>query len=223
MQIEQSGPRPEAASKVVVDDRGAPRVTTLYRPAKLISHKAEYLCILRDISASGASLRLLHALPSEKDLSLEFECGLRVAVDLVWTSDDTAGVKFRDPVDVQSALGTLSLFPRRDLRFSLPLPVVLTTPRRSLRGRMGNLSREGAMVRCPAFLAIGRAVRLEARGLPPIDAHVRWRKGNRYGFVFANTFPLDVLAQTIFRLQSDCPFLLAPRADYPDAMRERAS
>ena len=38
--------------------RGAERYTVLLRTAKLIAGGAEYLCVLRDISATGVKLRL---------------------------------------------------------------------------------------------------------------------------------------------------------------------
>ena len=51
------------------------------------------------------------------------------------------------------------------------------------------------------MLALGQAVLVEARGLPKIEARVRWRRDGRYGMVFDTTFSLAQLAALIERLQ----------------------
>ena len=45
------------------DMRGAQRFTLLIRTAKLVSETGEFLCIIRDVSATGLRLRLFHDLP----------------------------------------------------------------------------------------------------------------------------------------------------------------
>ena len=50
-------------------------------------------------------------------------------------------------------------------------------------------------------LAIAQTIRIESKGLPDIEAKVRWRKGERYGLIFDTTFRLHDLAEIVHSLQ----------------------
>ncbi len=45
------------------EQRGAPRYTSLIRAAKLVCGQGEFVCVIRDVSATGVSLRTFHRLP----------------------------------------------------------------------------------------------------------------------------------------------------------------
>ena len=53
------------------EQRTAPRFTLLIRAAKLIGPEGEYLCVVRDASESGVSVRLFHPLPATALRALE--------------------------------------------------------------------------------------------------------------------------------------------------------
>ena len=57
------------------DSRITPRFTLLIRAAKLICQQGEFICVIRDISSTGVSLRLFHALPRCDSFVLEFQTG----------------------------------------------------------------------------------------------------------------------------------------------------
>ena len=59
------------------DQRCAPRFTLLIRAAKLVGPDCEYLCVVRDASETGVSVRLFHPLPPEVPFTLELQNGDR--------------------------------------------------------------------------------------------------------------------------------------------------
>ena len=57
------------------DQRGAPRFTSLIRAAKLVCGQGEFVCVIRDVSATGVSLRTFHKLPTDEAIALELQNG----------------------------------------------------------------------------------------------------------------------------------------------------
>ena len=53
--------------------RTEPRISLMLRAAKLAGSKGEFLCILRDVSATGLKARLFHPLPSDSPFTIELE------------------------------------------------------------------------------------------------------------------------------------------------------
>ncbi len=190
---------------VAIDDRAAPRFTLLIRPGKLHVGEAQYLCVIRDISATGVSIRLFHPIDWRGPTVLELQTGDRYPVEPVWDRGAEAGFRFFDPIEVDSVIGHCSHYPKRDLRFEIRLPVVIQAQGQAFPASFANLSRQGALVESDEMFAIGQAVMLQAKGLPMIEARVRWRKCNRYGMVFDTTFSLQLLAVAIEQLQRSAP------------------
>lgn len=72
-----------AASPTGAELRAAPRFTLLIRAAKLIVDGSEFLCILRDASATGVKIRLFTPIPEHKSLAIELGTGERHEARLV--------------------------------------------------------------------------------------------------------------------------------------------
>ncbi len=198
---------PRVQSNAPHDKRAAPRYSLLIRPAKLIFSRGEFLCVLRDISETGVSLRCFHRLPSGSRMELEMQNGDRHPVARIWQEGNHAGFRFLDPLDVDRAIAGQGDFPKRPLRIGIHLPVEVVSPLASGEGLIGNLSQQGARMQTTLPLAIDQPVRLRARHLPDIRAKVRWRKGEEHGLVFETTFALPEFALLAATLQ--CPALIA--------------
>jgi hypothetical protein len=54
----------------------------------------------------------------------------------------------------------------------------------SLEVRVLDLSSNGFRAECEARVTIGSSVRLEVPGVGPLNAHVTWRRGDRFGAKF---------------------------------------
>ena len=203
VQKTDNGPQ-EQAAEGGAEQRVAPRFTLLIRTAKLISSSGEYLCIIRDASATGISIRTFHELPQGKQLTLELPNGDQHEVERVWEREGSAGFRFPVGVDIERLLNNKSRFPKRPVRLKLQLPALVSCHGRTAGVVVHNLSQQGAQIESPLYLALDQRLRLEADNLPVIQATVRWRRGEDYGLVFDDTFQFAELARIAAQLQGSC-------------------
>ena len=197
-----SAPQPETPDTLpITDPRAAPRYTMLIRSAKLCGPLGEFLCIVRDASDSGVSVRLFHPLPHEHELALELQNGDLYAVALVWEEADRAGFKFLTAVDIARIIECPSQFAKRPVRINLYASARLECAGMSAEVELHDLSQQGARITTTARFAIDQRVRLTAKGLPEVNAKVRWRRGDTYGLVFEDTFQFGDMARIVAGLQ----------------------
>ena len=186
------------------EQRIAPRFTLLIRTAKLISSSGEFLCVIRDASASGVSIRTFHPLPQGEQLTLELPNGDQHAIERVWEREGSAGFRFSVPVDIDRLLQNKSRYPKRPVRLKLQLPALVSCHGTTAGVVIRNISQQGALVESPLRLALDQCLRLEADHLPVIQASVRWRRDSEYGLVFDDTFQFAELAKLAAHLQGSC-------------------
>lgn len=186
------------------DQRAALRFTLILRAGKLLTDRGEYLCVLRDVSSGGLRLRLFHPLALPPSLEIELAGGERYRLDLAWQDGEQAGCRFADgPVDTDRLLEEAGPFPKRSirLRLRLPLALALHSDGAVLAAELHDISQYGAALSCSERLAIGQHFEIDAPGLGPLPARVRWRRGELYGLVFEQSYRLDGLARLVARLQ----------------------
>jgi hypothetical protein len=109
------------------DLRAAPRFTLLIRAARLVSAQGEFVCVIRDVSETGVSVRLFHALPGCQQFELHMPAGAVYEINRVWQRDNEAGFTFAQPVDVLQLINESGDYPKRGLRLGVCFPVTLTT------------------------------------------------------------------------------------------------
>lgn len=186
--------------------RAAPRFTLLIRAAKLVSAQGEFVCVIRDVSESGVSVRLFHALPSCKNFALHMPAGAVYEIARVWHRDNEAGFTFDQPVEVAKLVNESGDYPKRGLRLALCFPVQVATLSGSFAAVVENLSQQGARITCDTLLAIDQTVRIAVPGLSgkprEVRAKVRWRRDDQYGVVFDDTFTLGEFARLAALLQA---------------------
>ena len=182
--------------------RAAPRYALLIRTAKIIADGREFLCIIRDASASGLKVRLFSALPQARAIIVELVTGDRYPVELVWQADDHAGLRFLQKIEIDQFLDeSRGSFPRRQVRLRIALDAVLHSGGEAVRIVFHDISQQGACVESDKWLLMNELVRLETGVAPPLYAKVRWRSHPRYGLIFEHTFKLDELARISAPLQ----------------------
>jgi hypothetical protein len=190
------------------EQRSAPRFTLLIRAAKLVSAQGEFVCVIRDVSETGVSVRLFHALPSCQDFALHMPAGAVYEVARVWQKGNEAGFTFAEAVDVDTLVNESTEYPKRGLRLALCFPVTVNKLSGPVEAVVENLSQQGARLTCDALLAIDQTVRLGfpapgADGKPrEVRAKVRWRRDKQYGVVFDDTFTLGDFARIAAQLQA---------------------
>ncbi len=201
---------PQDAVPPPCEEREAPRFTLLIRAAKLIAPHGEFICVIRDVSETGVSLRGFHVLPVGNPQWLELQTGERFAIEPVWSRGHEAGFRFVEAVDIERLVVEAGRFPKRRLRLNMALNVELVSLAGRMRAEIVNLSQQGARIECDALLAIDQPLRLCSGLLPEVRARVRWRDKREYGLVFDDTFSLSELA--VFAAGAQCPQILAPPA-----------
>lgn len=188
------------------DLRGAPRYTLLIRAAKLVCPQGEFVCVIRDVSATGVSVRLFHPLPKCDSIALELRSGEVYEIDRRWENGSEAGFQFSTPADVEKLVAEVGQFPKRGLRLGIEFPVAVRTLTQRSAATIKNISQQGARIECDALLAIDQTVRVESEDMREVRAKIRWRRDRDYGVVFDDTFTLGDFAQLAASLQ--CPALL---------------
>ncbi len=181
--------------------REAPRFALLIRTAKLISASGEYVCVVRDVSATGVKVRLFHPLPQQPVLTLELANGDRYPVERVWESGGDAGLRFTAPVAVADLVTEAGAFRKRPVRLRLQLAALISVQGNSSTAVVRDLSQQGARIESTRHLAMDQQLRLEIARMAPIFVKVRWRRHPAYGLVLQQTFQLDELARLAALLQ----------------------
>lgn len=194
-----STPAPDRASSV--DPRTAPRYTLILRQAKLRARAGEFLCVIRDVSETGISIRTFHPLPPGDRFAIELREGCPYLIEKVWEKEGEAGFRFRDRVALDQLLEDDARFPRRQMRVEVDLPVDVTAEGRLASGRIVNLSQQGARLEADRSWAREQLLHLHIGGLPPLYAKVRWRRDFTHGLVFEETFSLRDFAYMLARLR----------------------
>lgn len=189
------------------DQRGAPRYTSLIRSAKLISGSGEFVCVIRDVSATGISLRAFHRLPSGDHMALELPNGEAFELKKVRSEGREGSFTFLTPVPVERLIREAPDFPKRQLRLNIEMPIGVSCLTGRGEAMTRNLSQQGACIDCDVPLAIAQTVKLTGDDLPEIRAKVRWRRAPEYGLVFDTTFSLADFARLAAAIQS--PVLLS--------------
>lgn len=176
--------------------RAAPRFTLLIRAAKLVADGREFLCIIRDASATGVKIRLFTPVPDHSELEIELGNGDRYPVELVWSTDDYAGFRFLGEIDIERLLDeSHGAFPKRQVRLRIAMDAILHSGGEAVRVAFQDISQQGAGIECEKWLLMNELVRIDTGIMAPLYAKVRWRSHPRYGVIFEQTFRLDELAR----------------------------
>lgn len=177
-----------------VEHRIAPRSSLMMRAAKLLCDSGEYVCVVRDVSATGSKLRLFHAPPPDRYMFLELANGERYAMECMWTRENNAGFRFSCAIDVNEFIQEEGSRPRRPIRLKLRRPALVTIGDVTAPAMIVDMSQQGACIEASHEYAIDQLMRVEIDGLPTRTGCVRWRKDQKHGLVFQESLALDELA-----------------------------
>ena len=191
------------------EHRRAARYTLLIRTAKLICPQGEFLCVVRDASETGISVRIFHPLPfvnqgqdsAATSIVLELPNGDQHEMQQVWEEQDIAGFRFDRPANITRLVESPSPFSKRPVRINLSASANIQAGPETHDAAMLNISQQGAQIQCEAFLAIDQRVQLKADIMPQITAKIRWRRDGVYGLIFENVFQFGDFARIVAGLQ----------------------
>jgi hypothetical protein len=214
-----SSPDPAAPPRSALADlRDAGRTPlAAMRAAKLLCESGEYVCLLRDVSASGVRLGLFHDVPAATHAFLELANGEVYPMLRVWQRERQASYRFTQPIDPAELIAEPVSFPRRPLRIRVRRPGLVYADRVVRPMELRDISQNGACFEADTYLSLGQTLVLSLEALPELNGWVRWRRGRAFGVVFDHGLRLDQLAAYALALQP-----IAPAAERPEAARRRA-
>ncbi len=171
------------------------------RAAKLICESGEYVCLIRDVSATGVKLGLFHDLPEISHAFLELANGEVYPMLGVWRSARQASFRFTQPIDPAEVIAEPGAHPRRAIRLRLRKPGMAFAEGLLRTIELRDISQNGACFESDTRFPLGQTLVISLDCIPELTAWVRWRRGRSYGVVFDSTLRLDQLATFALALQ----------------------
>ena len=171
------------------------RQVSLYRVGALTVDGRRELCVVRNVSAGGLMLTSYSPIARGSRLAVEFKQGEPIFGEVVWTKDNSLGMRFDEAVDVatilaQSPQGLRPRLPRIDIECTMSVRDRGT----SHDVRALDISQGGVCIESRAEFELGADVVVVLDGLAPEPAVVRWRNGDCYGLSFIRLLSVTSLA-----------------------------
>ncbi len=176
--------------------RAEKRHLTLFRVGSLIIGERRELCLVKNISAGGALVRVYSALKPKQLLTIEIKEGQPVPGHVSWIKGTEAGIEFDGPVDVPDLLKSNGDGPRpRMPRIEVNCVCWVRDGADVSRAQLQNVSQGGMSFESSTPLRTGAEVTVTLPGLRPQAGVVRWCRGARYGITFNTVLPLAALVE----------------------------
>jgi hypothetical protein len=171
----------------------------------------EDFCRIRNISETGLMAHVYRSLDVGENVRIELNSGHVVEGCVVWAEDHIpalasrivrrAGVKFRDPVEVEPILSNRDMNAagrlQRWARVNLRCPVRMNFDGRQVGGRLCDISQGGAKIQTPGGFTSETQGSILLRDFEPVHGSVRWSNGSLTGFAFDEAVKLEPLAAWI--------------------------
>jgi hypothetical protein len=187
-----SGRAPEPEER-----REGDRHLTLFRVGTMAVDGRRELCLIKNISAGGAMLRLYSgSMKLEQRLTVELKCGQPLTGSIAWVRDPNVGLAFDQPIDViamlsQSEDGPRPRMPRIETRSFCTLREGATV----VRARACDISQGGIKVETSVSFTRNAEVVVSLPTLPPQPGVVRWTADGCAGITFNRLLPLPLLIE----------------------------
>lgn len=174
--------------------RQGERHMTLFRVGSLLVGTRRSLCVVKNISCGGASIRAYCDLDEGQVVSLELKEQEPIDAKVTWVSGTDTGLEFANKIDVLSLLKV----ERDGIRPRMPRVEVGadgSIRQGALIHRLvvNNISQGGIRAQCGAELAVGGEVTVTLPGLAPVQGVVRWGCSDVYGITFNTVLGLPLL------------------------------
>ena len=177
--------------------RGGDRHLTLFRVGTMLVDGRRELCLIKNISAGGAMLRLYTGgLTVGQELTVELKCGQPLKGQVAWVRDPNVGLVFDQAIDVVAMLTQNEDGPRpRMPRIETSSFVTLREGASIHRGRVCDISQGGLKVETPVAFPRNADVVVSLPGLAPQPGVVRWTDGGYAGITFNRLLALPSLIE----------------------------
>lgn len=198
------------------DRRGADRVQTVFRVARVITALDEGLARIRNISDLGAGLRMPIPVDVSDALAVELADGVELRGHVIWVRDEEFGLRFDKPINCTELLAGLAVGARCGITRPVRLPVVATALARSERGlrkvHILDISQRGLKLMHDGSLTVGLRVQVTLPGGLDRQGIVRWTRGDRAGVMLLEPLSLETLGSARRLLKPTVALLRGPGA-----------
>lgn len=183
--------------------RADERHLTLFRVGTIVLGERRELCLVKNISAGGTSIRAYCDLDPDTPVVIELKETQQIPGKVTWVKGSDAGITFDERVDVVELLKSSSDGPRpRMPRIEVRTICFVRDGAVLNRCVVHNISQGGLSVESPNPLASGSEVTVSLPGLSPKVGIVRWSDGERYGISFTNVLALAELVSWLHERQA---------------------
>ena len=182
-------PPPQAAER-----RDGKRHLTLFRVGAISVEGRRELCLIKNISAGGMSIRPYCPVPVGTRVVIELKTGMSVPGTVAWSDNGSAGVEFDAPVDVIDVLAPTGdgAKPRMP-RIQIDCFAALRDGARVHRLRVCDISQGGVKLDGEVALDNPNDLTVTLPGLAPQRAALRWSGGGNTGLTFNRLLALPEL------------------------------
>jgi hypothetical protein len=177
------------------DRREGERHLTLFRVGTMVVEGRRELCLIKNISAGGAMLRLYsEGIKLGQRLTVELKCGQPLSGTVAWVRHPNVGMVFERPIDVVAMLSQNEDGPRpRMPRIETTSFCTLREGASIARAKACDISQGGIKVEISSAFARNAEVVVSLPGLPPQPGVVRWAADGFAGITFNRLLPLPLL------------------------------
>ena len=196
--LSDQAPRPD-------DRREGERHITLFRVGTMVVDRRRELCLIKNISAGGAKLRLYAGnIGIGQRLTVELKCGHPLTGQVTWVREANIGLAFDAPIDVIAMLSQSEDGPRpRMPRIETSSFCTLREGATIVRAKACDISQGGVKVETGASFAPNAEVVVSLPGLPPQPGVVRWTSEGCAGITFNRLLPLPSLIEWLKRQRGE--------------------
>ncbi|WP_300975219.1 PilZ domain-containing protein [Sphingomonas sp. LHG3406-1] len=186
--LSEQAPQPD-------ERREGERHLTLFRVGTMLVEDRRELCLIKNISAGGAMLRLYTGgLAIGQQLRVELKCGQPLSGTVAWVSAPNVGLTFDTPIDVIAMLSQSEDGPRpRMPRIETSSFVTIRDGAQIVRARACDISQGGIKIATKAPFDRHSEVVVSLPGMAPQPGVVRWTADGCAGITFNRLIPLPQL------------------------------
>ena len=174
--------------------RDGKRHLTLFRVGAISVEGRRELCLIKNISSGGMSIRPYCPIAVGTRVVIELKTGMSVPGIVAWSDGGSAGVEFEEPVDVLDVLSPTGdgAKPRMP-RIQIDCFASLRDGARVHRLRVCDISQGGVKLAGEVALDNANDLTVTLPGLPPQPAALRWSGGGHIGVTFNRLLALPEL------------------------------
>lgn len=178
------------------DRRNADRHLTLFRVGILSVEGRRELCLIKNISSGGMSIRPYCALAAGMPVVIELKTGMSVPGTVAWLDHATAGIEFAEPVDVIDVLAASDHGPKPRMP-RVEVECLATVRDGAMVHRMAvcDVSQGGVKLAGSLSSDAPNDLSITLPGMAPRAASLRWSAGGHVGLTFNRLLALPELVE----------------------------